>query len=170
MKGIIKLLFLFYFINCSAFTIEPTISEYRLVKSIFTKHSSNNDRYNNNTNFIGIEYKTQKDRKIGLGYFKNSFNDNSYFLGVGKEIVPFSFVPNFQCSVGIGIVKGYKKINYIYDKKTGEVLKKSKFNTNIGNDYIIGGSIGIRYNVTKYIDVSMEYVGAFIGFISIKIF
>lgn len=164
--------FLFFFIFSLTFSNlkkENLKPEYRVIGSFFTKHISGDDIYNNNTHLIGVEYRAKKDRSISMGYFKNSFNHNSYFIAVGKYFTPFHFVPKFYLNTGIGVVKGYNKINYIYDKNTGKVLKKSKFNTHIGGDYILGGSIGLNYDITNYLTVNISYVGAFIGMLSLKI-
>ncbi|MGL5903960.1 MAG: hypothetical protein ACRCZO_14865 [Cetobacterium sp.] len=142
----------------------------RLLGSFYTVHASNNDIYNNNTNLIGLEYRPVKDFGISFGYFKNSFDNDSYVLAAGKYLRPFEKLDKFYLSMGVGVVKGYEKENYIYDNETGEVIKKSKFNTNIGGDYIIGANLGVGYDITDYLSLNVSYVGAFISTVSLKLY
>lgn len=142
--------------------------ELRVVTSIYTTHTNDNDIYNNNTNLMGIEYRPLKDFGINLGYFKNSFNNDSYVLSAGKYLRPSEKLEDFYFTMGVGIVKGYKKVNYIYHND--EVIKKSKFNTNIGGDFIIGASVGLGYDITDYFSINVSYVGAFVSAITLKLY
>ncbi|MGL4654225.1 hypothetical protein [Cetobacterium sp.] len=144
--------------------------ELRLIGSIYTTHTNDNDIYNNDTNLIGFEYRPIEDFGISFGYFKNSFDNDSYVLAAGKYLRPFKSLNDFYLSLGVGVVKGYEKENYIYDNETGEVIKKSKFNTNIGGDYIIGANVGVGYDITDYLSFNVSYVGAFISTISLKLY
>ncbi|MGL5544617.1 hypothetical protein [Cetobacterium sp.] len=144
--------------------------ELRLIGSIYTTHTNDNDIYNNDTNLIGFEYRPIEDFGISFGYFKNSFDNDSYVLAAGKYLRPFKSFNDFYLSLGVGVVKGYEKENYIYDNETGEVIKKSKFNTNIGGDYIIGANVGVGYDITDYLSFNVSYVGAFISTISLKLY
>lgn len=40
--------------------------------------------------------------------------------------------------------------------KVIKLLKKSKFDTNIGGDFIIGGNIGVGYDITNYLSVNVS--------------
>lgn len=142
--------------------------ELRLVGSIYTIHTNDNDIYNNNTNLIGLEYRPLKDFGVSIGYFKNSFDNDSYLLSVGKYLRPSERFNDFYFTLGVGIVKGYEKENYIY--QDGEIVKKSKFNTNIGGDYIIGANLGFGYDITDYFSINVSYVGAFVSTISLKLY
>lgn len=142
--------------------------ELRLVGSVYTVHTNDNDIYNNNTNLIGLEYRPIKDFGISVGYFKNSFDNDSYLLSVGKYLRPSERFNDFYFTLGVGVVKGYKKENYIY--QDGEIIKKSKFNTNIGGDYIIGANLGFGYDITDYFSLNVSYVGAFVSTVTLKIY
>lgn len=144
--------------------------ELRLVGSIYTTHTNDNDIYNNDTNLIGFEYRPIEDFGISFGYFKNSFDNDSYVLSAGKYLRPSERFDDFYFTLGIGVVKGYEKENYIYDNETGEIIKKSKFNTNIGGDFIIGANVGIGYDITDYLAFNISYVGAFVSTISLKLY
>jgi len=144
--------------------------ELRLIGSIYTTHTNDNDIYNNDTNLIGFEYRPLEDFGISFGYFKNSFDNDSYVLAAGKYLRPFEKLNDFYFTLGVGVVKGYEKENYIYDNETGEVIKKSKFNTNIGGDYIIGANVGVGYDITDYLSLNVSYVGAFVSTISLKLY
>ena len=144
--------------------------ELRLIGSIYTTHTNDNDIYNNDTNLIGFEYRPIEDFGISFGYFKNSFDNDSYVLAAGKYLRPFQSLNDFYFTIGVGVVKGYEKENYIYDNETGEVIKKSKFNTNIGGDYIIGANVGLGYDITDYLSFNVSYVGAFVSTISLKLY
>nr|WP_307776230.1 hypothetical protein [uncultured Cetobacterium sp.] len=173
MKKILLVVFLILGIRSFSEEIQDNRSqfkgEYRLIGSFFTRHASNNDVYNNDTNLIGFEYRPIKDVGISFGYFENSFYNDSYLLSVGKYFRPIESNQNFYFTLGAGVVKGYEKINVIQDKNTGEVLKKSKFDTNIGKDYIIAGSVGMGYDITERISVNVMYVGAFVGVLTLKL-
>ncbi|MGL5988378.1 hypothetical protein [Cetobacterium sp.] len=144
--------------------------ELRLIGSFYTVHMNDNDVYNNNTNLIGFEYRPIKDVGVSLGYFKNSFDNDSYVLAVAKYFRPINKLNNFYLNLGVGVVKGYRRENYIYDSSTGEVLKKSKFNTNIGSDYIVGANVGLGYDITDYLSLNVSYVGAFVSAVSLKLY
>ncbi|MGL5356517.1 MAG: hypothetical protein ACRDAQ_08250 [Cetobacterium sp.] len=150
--------------------VEIVKPELRLIGSFHTYHLNDNDIYNNNTNLIGLEYRPIKDVGVSFGYFKNSFDNDSYVLAVGKYFRPINRLENFYLTMGVGVVKGYERENYIYDSSTGEVLKKSKFNTNIGSDYIVGANVGIGYDITNYLSLNVSYVGAFISSVSLKLY
>lgn len=163
----------FFFITSFCFaedTAEVFKPEFRVIGSIYTRHTNDNDIYNNNTNLVGLEYRPLKDFGINAGYFKNSFDNDSYLISAGKYLRPFEKADDFYITLGVGIVKGYDKENYIYDNDTGEVIKKSKFNTNIFEDYIVGANIGIGYDITDYLAVNISYVGAFISTFSLKLY
>lgn len=150
--------------------MEPTEEfkpEYRLVAGLFTVHSNDNDLYNNNINLVGLEYRPTKDFGVNLGYFKNSFYNDSYILSGGKYFYPSKKIEDFYFTLGLGVVKGYEKYNYIY--RDGEVVKKAKFNTHITKDYIVGGSIGTGYDLTDYLSFNILYVGAFVSTVTIKL-
>lgn len=150
--------------------MEPTEEfkpEYRLVAGLFTVHSNDNDLYNNNINLVGLEYRPTKDFGVNLGYFKNSFYNDSYILSAGKYFYPSKKIEDFYFTLGLGVVKGYEKYNYIY--QDGEVVKKAKFNTHITKDYIVGGSIGTGYDLTDYLSFNILYVGAFVSTVTIKL-
>lgn len=144
--------------------------ELRLVGSLFTRHVTDNDIYNNNSKLIGLEYRPIKDLGVSFAYFDNSFYNDSYALTVIKYFRPFNSFEQFYIAVGAGVVKGYEKVNYIYNDDKSEVLKKAKFNTNITDDYIYGASIGIGYDITDYLSVNVSYVGAFVSLITLKIY
>lgn len=168
-----KILLIFFLLIGTIFSMESTEDvtyfkpEYRLVAGIFTTHTNDNDLYNNNINLIGLEYRPQKDFGINLGYFKNSFYNDSYILSAGKYFRPSKKFEDFYFSLGLGVVKGYEKVNYIY--RDGEVVKKAKFNTNIGEDFIIGGSVGTGYDITDYLSINIFYVGAFVSAVTLKL-
>lgn len=166
-----KILIFFLIFNSYVFSNEKIpSSQLRLIGSIYTAHPSSNDVYNSKTNLLALEYRPVENFGVYLGHFKNSFYNDSYVLGVGKYLRPFKDLDNFYFTVGAGIVKGYEKVNYIYDKETKKVIKKSKFNTNIGGDFIVGGSVGIGYDITDYLSVDISYVGAFISTVSLKLY
>lgn len=119
---------------------------------------------------MGLEYRPAKDFGISLAYFKNSFYNDSYLLAAGKYLRPFEKFDDFYFSLGVGVVKGYDKVNYIYDQEKHEVVKKSKFDTNIGGDFIVGANVGVGYDITDYLAVNVSYVGAFISTITLKIY
>lgn len=146
-------------------TFQP---ELRLVASVYTTHTNDNDIYNNNTNLIGLEYRPLKDFGISFGHFKNSFDNDSYVLSAGKYLRPSKKFEDFYFTLGVGVVKGYDKVNYIYHN--GEVIKKSKFNTNIGGDFIIGANVGVGYDITDYLSINVSYVGAFVSVVTLKIY
>lgn len=152
------------------FVPEPESSkpELRLIGSIYTVHTNDNDIYNNNTNLIGLEYRPIKDFGISVGYFKNSFDNDSYLLSVGKYLRPSERFNDFYFTLGVGIVKGYRKENYIY--QDGEIVKRSKFNTNVGGDYIIGANLGLGYDITDYFSINVSYVGAFVSTVTLKLY
>lgn len=168
---IIKILLFFSLLNSLVFSQEKIFnSEFRLIGSIYTRHSSDNDVYNNKTDLIALEYQPIKNLGIYFGHFKNSFYNDSYVIGVGKYLRPFENFNNFYFSLGLGLVKGYDKVSLIYDSNTKDIIKKSKFDTHIGGDFIVGGNVGIGYDLTDYISINMSYVGAFISTINIKLF
>lgn len=165
-----KIYIIFFIVNFFTSANEKIfIPELRLIGSIYTTHISDNSIYNNETNLLALEYKPVKDFGIYLGHFKNSFYNNSYVLGAGKYFRPFKNLNDFYFVFGVGIVKGYNKINYIHNNEN-EVIKKSKFDTNIGSDFIIGGNIGLGYDITNSISINVSYVGAFISTINLKLY
>ena len=117
-----------------------------------------------------MEYRPLEDFGISIGHFKNSFYNDSYVLAAAKYLRPSERFNDFYFTLGVGIVKGYDKVNYIYDHDKNEVIKKSKFDTNIGGDFIIGANVGLGYDITDYLSVNVSYVGAFISTISLKIY
>lgn len=164
------LIFLIFF-NSYAFSSQKFFNpELRLISSIYTQHTSNNNIYNNKTDLLALEYRPFEDFGIYLGHFNNSFYNDSYVLGAGKYLRPFQNFKNFYFTVGVGIVKGYDKVNYIYDHENKKIIKKSKFDTNIGSDFIIGASMGVGYDISDYISVNISYVGAFISSINLKLY
>ena len=164
-----KLYIVFFIVNSFAFSDEIFNPELRLMGSIYTAHVSDNDIYNNKTDLLALEYRPIEDFGVYFGHFKNSFYNDSYVLGAGKYLRPFESFDNFYFTLGVGIVKGYDKVNYIYDNESKKVVKKSKFDTNIGGDFIIGGNIGVGYDITNYLSVNVSYVGAFISTINLKL-
>lgn len=165
-----KIYIVFFIFSSFTFSDEKIFNpELRLIGSIYTAHLSNNDIYNNKTDLLALEYRPVEDFGVYFGHFKNSFYNDSYVLGAGKYLRPFENFNNFYFTLGIGVVKGYDKVNYIYDNESKKVVKKSKFDTNIGGDFIIGGNIGIGYDITNYLSVNISYVGAFVSTINIKL-
>lgn len=160
----------FFIISSFAFSDEIFNPELRLMGSIYTAHVSDNDIYNNKTDLLALEYRPIEDFGVYFGHFKNSFYNDSYVLGAGKYLRPFESFNNFYFTLGVGIVKGYDKVNYIYDNESKKVVKKSKFDTNIGGDFIIGGNIGVGYDITNYLSVNVSYVGAFVSTINLKLY
>ena len=166
-----KVFGIFFIVSTFIFSGENTFNyELRLIGSIYTAHISDNDVYNNKTNLLALEYRPIQDFGVYFGHFKNSFYHDSYVLGVGKYLRPFESFNNFYFLLGVGMVKGYDKVNYIYDCESSKVIKKSKFDTNIGGDFIIGGNIGIGYDITKYLSINFSYVGAFVSTINLKLY
>lgn len=166
-----KICTLFFIFSSFAFSDEKIFKpELRLIGSIYTAHSSDNDIYNNKTDLLALEYRPIEDLGVYFGYFKNSFYNDSYILGVGKYLRPFESLNNFYFSLGMGIVKGYEKVNYIYDNETKKIIKKSKFDTNIGGDFIVGGNIGLGYDIADYLSANVSYVGAFVFTINLKLY
>lgn len=140
--------------------------KYRLVTTLFTRHPSNNDVYNNNTKLIAGEYFIREDFGIGAGYFENSFYNDSYIVTANKYFFPLP-TKRFTLGIGAGIIKGYEKNNEIKNSK-GEVVKSSKMPTNFGGDYMVGGALTAEYWVTDNIGLGLMYVGAYVGTISIR--
>lgn len=166
----IKILSMFIILTSFAFSEEKIYKpELRALGSIYTTHTSANSVYNNDTKLVGFEYRPIEDFGVYFGRFKNSFYNESYVLAVGKYIRPFENKSSFYFTLGAGFVKGYEKYNYIYDSDTKEILKKSKFATNIGKDYIVGANVGIGYDITDYLSVNISYVGAFVSTFNIKL-
>ncbi|MGL4403833.1 MAG: hypothetical protein ACRCTS_08990 [Fusobacteriaceae bacterium] len=143
-------------------------NRFRILGSVWTRHESNNDVYNNDNDLLGIEYFITENTSLGFAYFENSFYNDSYLLAVNHYLRPFSHKRIFL-SGSAGIIKGYEKENIIVDKRTGEELKKSKFNTNFYKDYIVGGSVGVGYDITDNFAVSLNYTGAYIMLLHLKI-
>ena len=165
-----KFYIVFFIISSFSFSDEIFNPELRLMGSIYTAHVSDNDIYNNKTDLLALEYRPIEDFGVYFGHFKNSFYNDSYVLGAGKYLRPFESFNNFYFTLGVGIVKGYDKVNYIYDNESKKVVKKSKFDTNIGGDFIIGGNIGVGYDITNYLSVNVSYVGAFVSTINLKLY
>ena len=144
---------------------DPT-HKYRLVTTLFTRHPTDNDIYNNNTNLIAGEYFIREDFGIGAGYFENSFYNDSYIVTANKYFFPFE-TRRFTLGVGAGIIKGYEKKNEIKNSE-GEVIKTSKMATNFGGDYMLGGALSAEYWVTENIGLGFMYVGAYVGTVSVR--
>lgn len=98
--------------------------ELRSIRSIYRVHISDNDIYDNKTDLLALEYRPVKNFRVYFGYFKNSFYNDSYVLGTGKYLRLFESFNNFYFTLGVGIVKGYNKVNYIYDHESDKVVKK----------------------------------------------
>ena len=54
--------------------------------------------------------------------------------------------------------------------KTIKLLKKSKFDTNIGVDFIIDSNIGVGYEIANYLLINMSYVIIFVLTTNLKLY
>ncbi|MGL5964587.1 MAG: hypothetical protein ACRCZ2_09385 [Fusobacteriaceae bacterium] len=141
---------------------------FRVLASVWTKHTNDNDIYNNDTDLLGLEYFLTENTSLGFAYFENSFYNDSYLLSVNHYMRPFPHKKLFLAT-SAGVIKGYNKENVLKDPQTGEDIKKSKFNTHICEDYIFGASIGAGYDITENFAISLNYTGAFIMLMHLKI-
>ena len=85
--------------------------------SIFSRHWSNNYRYNNHHQLLGLEYHKSRKKFFGVVYFKNSFNQPCYYFYIGKRYYLKSLVPQISVysKITSGIVHGYDDENGKYD-------------------------------------------------------
>lgn len=90
--------------------------------SLYTKHFSSNPAHTNNQNLVSLELHNPQRWLAGTAWFKNSFDQPSWYWYVGREF-PF-WQPTEEVTVRAkltgGLLKGYK----------GEYRDKIPFNQN----------------------------------------
>jgi hypothetical protein len=81
-------------------------SFWNLQASVYTQHHSNNARYNNRQNLLGLEYNRADKWLAGAATFRNSFSQRSQYAYIGKRYDAQS-LPLYAKLSG-GLVHGYR--------------------------------------------------------------
>ena len=114
----------------------PRLSHVLLQTSLYTHHFSRDPEHTNNQQLMGLELHDTRRRLIGAARFKNSFNQASLYLYIGRELPLWS---NNNADMTIrgkltaGVLHGYR----------GEYRDKIPFNR-FGIAPAILPSIGVR--------------------------
>lgn len=145
---------------------ENDFYRFKLSTSLITRHGNDDDIYDNNSQLIALEYFLKEDLAVAAGTFNNSFSKRSYVVTANKYFYPFK-TKKIGLGLGVGIVKGYYDRMEIKDDN-GEVIKSSRFKTNLFDDYMFGGAVSVEYRITERISVSAMYVGAYMATVSVR--
>jgi hypothetical protein len=83
------------------------IAGWNIQTSIYTHHWSENPDHNNHQKLIGPELVFENDFLVGLAIFKNSFDQSSQYLYIGKTW-PLFHSKYFYFKLTGGLLHGYK--------------------------------------------------------------
>lgn len=103
-------------LNLNADEAAPEIEEkpgwkirgWNIQTSLYTKHWDSDPDHTNHQKLIGPEIEFENDYMVGLAIFKNSFDQSSQFLYIGKTWRLFRSDHFYFKLVG-GLLHGYKK-------------------------------------------------------------
>lgn len=91
------------------------LENYFLQGSLYTCHYDSKDYHNNNQQLIGLERHYSDQRLDGIAYFKNSYDQSTFYIYKGKKTNFFSLKNLvFTGKVTYGIVHGYDDENGRY--------------------------------------------------------
>ena len=84
-------------------------ARWMLQTSLYTHHFSPDPTHSDHQNLIGLEYQRPDRWLAGAAFFKNSFNQDSQYLYVGKLWRPFESVQLVHTKLTGGLLLGYKE-------------------------------------------------------------
>lgn len=122
--------------------------EILMYSSLYTTHFRTNDGLNNHQHLIGIEYQNSENWIFGINEFKNSYNQQTEYLYIGKRWHPLRYIPNFYTKLSAGALHGY----------IGDHRKKIPFNGSSTAPAIIP-AIGFSYSFMN-VELTTFYAGA----------
>jgi hypothetical protein len=108
-------------------------SRWLLQTSIYTDHFSTEERHTNNQRLIGLEWWAADNWILGAASFRNSFDQPSQYLYIGKLWRPLDNYQLVHLKLTWGILHGYK----------GQYKDKVPFNSDNGIAPLLLPSIGL---------------------------
>lgn len=121
-----------------------------LYTSLYTTHFKGNDGLNNHQHLIGLEYQADSNWIFGANEFKNSYNQQTEYLYLGKRWHPFDEFPHFHLKLTAGAIHGY----------SGDKRNMIPFNGS-GTAPAIIPAIGFDYPYLNF-EVTTFYAGAMV--------
>lgn len=131
---------------------------YLFQTSLYGRHWSPDERHTNNFRLLNLEVQRPSQWVYGFAYFRNSFDQPSQYLYLGKQWRPFESYPLVHLKLTGGVLHGYK----------GEFRDKIPFNgsgiapallPSIGlsgkrftSDFILFGTAGMMLTVGIYLN------------------
>lgn len=107
-KPQIKLLiFLVICISNMAFIGNVQADNLLIETSLFTRHFGGNSGLNNHQHLLAIEYQNDDDWVFGISEFKNSHNQQTEFLYLGRRWYLIKEMPNLYFKLMAGALHGY---------------------------------------------------------------
>ena len=89
-------------------------SSFFIQKSVYTHHWK--DNFYDNTNLVGLEYRSNNSLLYGISRFQNSFNQKSWYIYAVKiYILREIYNIKIQSKVTAGIIHGYNDENGKYN-------------------------------------------------------
>jgi hypothetical protein len=76
--------------------------------SVASRHYHPSPEHNNNQRLVNLEWDNNGDYLLGAALFKNSFNQSSQMIYVGKKFRPIASTQELYLKLTAGLVHGYK--------------------------------------------------------------
>lgn len=112
---------------------EPYQSRWLIQTSLYTDHFSTEQQHTNHQKLIGLEWWAADNWILGAASFRNSFDQPSQYLYIGKLWRPLDNYPVAHLKLTWGILHGYK----------GQYKDKVPFNSDNGIAPLLLPSIGL---------------------------
>jgi hypothetical protein len=112
---------------------EPYKSRWLIQTSLFTDHFDTEQQHTNNQRLIGVEWWAADNWILGAASFRNSFDQPSQYVYMGKLWRPLDSYPLVHLKLTWGILHGYK----------GQYKDKVPFNSDNGIAPLLLPSIGL---------------------------
>ena len=115
--------------------VPPDAPKYRwlIQTSVYTDHFDTEQAHTNNQKLIGIEWWAPGNWLLGAASFRNSFDQPSQYVYMGKLWRPWDSLPLVHVKLTWGILHGYK----------GEYKDKVPLNSDSGYAPLLLPSIGL---------------------------